>query len=319
VVSLYRPDNLTPASGGLLKAPDALVLPLEIEGLGLGRTNALSQDIPVTSDGSDVDVVLAREEQLFLIDDYPGSATRVPDGDAWGAVCDHGGDNTNGLIVADIDATSPGDEIIAAIKSNTAGGSILILNGITMSQASSLTSTVQPCGDGVTGDGKLVQFSTVEMEADLGTALVTGDFDGDGVLDLAASAPSVNRVYVWLGPDMTTPIIIQGEQEATMMGTAMAAGNIDDDAGDELVVGSPVANIEGVANAGAAYVYDFAAGAFTLSLRLHDASPEDEQRFGGAVAVAPFGLGDDNVIVVGAKGEVFTYFKTTLYGERRAN
>ena len=48
------------------------------------------------------------------------------------------------------------------------------------------------------------------------------------------------------------------------------------------------------------------------------AEPAEEERFGKSVTVAPFGAsGDRNVLMIGAEGEVFTYFRTSLYDDVR--
>lgn len=55
----------------------------------------------------------------------------------------------------------------------------------------------------------------------------------------------------------------------------------------------------------------------TPALTLHDAAPEANQRFGRAVAVIPFDSATAPIVVVGADDEMFTYFRTSLYEERR--
>ena len=57
---------------------------------------------------------------------------------------------------------------------------------------------------------------------------------------------------------------------------------------------------------------------FTLVETLYPGEPENEERFGKSVTIAPFGSGTRNVLVVGAEGEVFTYFRTQLYSDVRA-
>jgi hypothetical protein len=61
------------------------------------------------------------------------------------------------------------------------------------------------------------------------------------------------------------------------------------------------------------YVYRFVPSppSFVEALRLYPAEPKDEERFGKSVTVAPFGAtGNKAVLMVGAEGEVFTYFRT---------
>ena len=50
---------------------------------------------------------------------------------------------------------------------------------------------------------------------------------------------------------------------------------------------------------------------------LGPAEAKAEERFGKSIAVAPFGVGTDKVLAIGAEGEVFTYFHTSLYPDVR--
>jgi hypothetical protein len=84
--------------------------------------------------------------------------------------------------------------------------------------------------------------------------------------------------------------------------------------GLEIIVGAPNASDAGPTRAGAVRVLK--PDATAAAEPLHDADPETEQHFGKSVAVVPFG--DKKVLVVGAEGEVFTYFRTTFYDEVRS-
>lgn len=79
-------------------------------------------------------------------------------------------------------------------------------------------------------------------------------------------------------------------------------------------------DIEGKSNAGRLQVTKLTGvtAAATPELSLFDASPDTEQRFGRAVAVIPFTDATSPIVVVGADDEMFTYFRTSLYDERRA-
>jgi hypothetical protein len=78
-------------------------------------------------------------------------------------------------------------------------------------------------------------------------------------------------------------------------------------------------DVEGVSNAGRVQVTKLTGvtASMTPELTLYDASPGTEQRFGRAVAVIPFTDASSPIIVVGADDEMFTYFRTSLYDERR--
>lgn len=99
---------------------------------------------------------------------------------------------------------------------------------------------------------------------------------------------------------------------------ALTVGKIGADT--YVVSGAPNQDIDGVANAGRVLVTKVTAGtpAATPELTLFDASPDTEQRFGRAVALLPFADAASPIVVVGADDELFSYFRTSLYGERRA-
>lgn len=91
------------------------------------------------------------------------------------------------------------------------------------------------------------------------------------------------------------------------------------DAGGQkyVVAGYPNAMFDGVrAGNVVAFPLDLTTGIdATPAMTLHDASPEDDQRFGRAVAVTEFN--GTPVLAVGADNEVFLYFRTALYDETR--
>ncbi len=86
-----------------------------------------------------------------------------------------------------------------------------------------------------------------------------------------------------------------------------------------LFAGSPNQEIDGVTNAGRVQATLLTAGvpAATPALTLYDSSPDTEQRFGRAVALVPFTDATSPIVVVGADDEMFSYFRTALYSERR--
>lgn len=102
---------------------------------------------------------------------------------------------------------------------------------------------------------------------------------------------------------------------------SLAVGKIDGDT--YAFAGASNYDIDGTSNAGRIQLTKLTGGAApvgeaTPTLTLRDASPGTEERFGRAVAVVPFADATSPIIVVGADDEMFTYFRTTLYPERRA-
>jgi hypothetical protein len=84
--------------------------------------------------------------------------------------------------------------------------------------------------------------------------------------------------------------------------------------GLEIVVGCPGSNEAGPVRSGIVRILK--PDGTLAADSLYDADPETEQHFGKSVAVVPFG--QRQVIVAGAEGEVFTYFRTTFYDEVRS-
>ena len=85
------------------------------------------------------------------------------------------------------------------------------------------------------------------------------------------------------------------------------------------MIGAPKAD-RGATNGGAVYVFEYDAAAatkFTQIAILGPAEAAAEEKFGKSVTVAPFGTGTDHVLAIGAEGEVFTYFRTSLYPDVR--
>jgi hypothetical protein len=80
-----------------------------------------------------------------------------------------------------------------------------------------------------------------------------------------------------------------------------------------LALGIPTRNVDGIA-AGQVEVYQFDTTTGTLGspvMTLNDAQPDSGQEFGRNVTTMKFN--NQQILVVGAKSEVFAYYKTSLY------
>jgi hypothetical protein len=168
-----------------------------------------------------------------------------------------------------------------------------------------------------------------EAEDRLGAALAVGDFDGDGVDDLAigvpgeavggaAAAGAVLVLYGDAGSGLTatgSQLFHQdvsgvpgGAEEGDRFGSVLAAGDVTCDGIADLVVGAPDEDAGGVADAGTVTVLPGApsgvttVGAFLLEQSDFGAVAEATDRFGSALAIGRMSnvLGACRTLFVGA-------------------
>ncbi len=112
-------------------------------------------------------------------------------------------------------------------------------------------------------------------EEQFGTSTAAGDFDGDGRMEIAVGAPGAaapggaphrGAVYVFeddvfdsLPPDTpaadVAALVIRGRTEHGRFGMVLAAGDVDGDGIDDLLVGAPEADVEGRVACGAVFVF----------------------------------------------------------------
>ncbi|MDH5020173.1 integrin alpha, partial [Halobacterium rubrum] len=174
----------------------------------------------------------------------------------------------------------------------------------------------------VSGTNSLTDANTTFAGADandtFGSALAHGDLNGDGVEDVVVGAPendsaagnNSGAVYVFYGPveegDIdaeSANVTLHGVEAGDRAGYAVAAGDVDDDGTDDLVVGAPLEDTNGQ-SAGTTYVVDGGSGLpenASLSTADHVLRGEAEgDRAGWSVAAVNRPGGDD--VLVGAPG-----------------
>lgn len=164
-----------------------------------------------------------------------------------------------------------------------------------------------------------------------GSALAAGDFDGDGIDDLAVAAKGedlagmgdVGVVHVLYGTESglsgagsflikpTNGALPGGAHQGAKFGYSLAAGDFDGNGFDDLAVGVPSHNAQGVVSAGRVLVVRGSADGIRVggALALHQGidgvagDPGDRDRFGHAVAAGDVdGDGFDD-LAVGVPGE----------------
>jgi hypothetical protein len=194
----------------------------------------------------------------------------------------------------------------------------------------------------------------VEAGDRFGTVLEAGDFDGDGVDDLAVGVPgeavgatelagAVNVVYGGEGPDgglgaTGSQIFYRSgggiggtAEQGESLGSALAAGDFDADGHRDLAIGAPYRTVDGQADAGAVVVLFgsadglAAAGQQEIDLEALGLTVGGNEQLGRALAAANFnppqiclfGCADD--LAIGAPYEDVTHEGDPIPGAGRVH
>ena len=281
----------------------------DISTLAFGLTN--NPDNPATTD-----LVATHGNVISIVSNYVAPAARTIDH------CRIVRDDAYATVVGELDSGNTEQEIVVAmgnISQADAPSEVQILSGALIAAASDSSENLVQCLDDVAVPRRdpLFTIDPPASEPDFGARLLIADFDGNGASDLAVSAPKSNtKVYVFMNIDLNsagpaTPLEVAAPAGSAAFGDSLTAGDFDGDGKDELVVGDSMATVDGTTTAGRAYIFALAGSAFGAAMMLGDAQPEQNQRFGRSMTVARF-AGSDDILIVAAEDEVFTFFRTPV-------
>lgn len=214
-------------------------------------------------------------------------------------------------------AVSDGSGVVAWTKTSGPGA----VNGTTFTAADGDTGTAVLTGtDQFTNETTTISIRILEELKRGGRPhgrvtdvanIVTGDFDGDGIQDVAVGVPESDlakplggAVFVFKGSATGFPSsptwTITGETDTSQLGAVMAAGDLDGDGKDDLAISAPGADITG-ADSGAVLLYRFTTEG-PRRMRPPLSGLGAGANFGASIAIADADGDGDEDLVVGGPG-----------------
>lgn len=169
--------------------------------------------------------------------------------------------------------------------------------------------------DPITGHSCNLFVLFEEAGASMSGPILVGDFfpdadDGNPDPDIVAVSPGARVVILpdWLGPGTVgnSRSIAAPAGVSERWGESIAVGDFDGDGDQDLAVGDSAE--------GTVHIFDLGE-TDPLEPSATLTSAEDKVDFGRVVTAVPFGTGEKDLLVVGSRGEVHTYFKIYPSGD----
>jgi FG-GAP repeat len=338
-VSIY-----TGATGGLVDAGLTLV-PADVTGgasVTSGQFGYAVATGDVNGDGFADLVVGAPGENAIYV--FPGSASGLTGtgkryAEGIGGVPGTTGDNGfgNALAIGDFNGNGAADVAIGVPGENNDAGAVIVLNG-----GASVSAPLTTTGAKLWSQGSSGVPGSPESFDLFGSALATGDFMGNGRIDLAIGVPGeklgtiinaglVNVIYSAGSAGLAGTGAQDWSQESTdvdgtaqandMFGSALAAGDFNGNGKDDLAIGSPGEGIDGAAQAGFVNVLPGTGNGLTganstgwsQSTTGIDGVAEAQDYFGFALTAVRVTASSRDDLVVGVPGETLDSITSAGY------
>jgi len=204
--------------------------------------------------------------------------------------------DVNGDDFADVIVGAPNSDV----GSYSAAGKVFVFLGPSLTSVSTIDN------------------AAAESSAYFGRVVAVGDVNNDGKDDLLVGSPEASaggmtragKAFVFLGPSFSAVSTLQDpEPEASArFGRSLAAGDVNNDGRDEVIVGAPDSDMGATGqflDAGQAFV--FSGPSFGSVSSLEDQDLENGAFFGWSVAAGDTNNNGYDEVIVGAYGSDFAY------------
>jgi len=292
-----------------------------------------ADDLAVGAPGEDIRY--ADEGEVHVLYGVAGAGLRTGGSQTWylakdGVIgFDPGGERFGNVLTAgDFDGSGHDDLVVGTpfqiIYRETEAGAVNVIYGSPYGLTITANQQWDQNDSGIDG--------VAERDDHFGTAIAAGDFDGDAADDLAVGVPgedlagktnagAVNVIYgtstyglsatgdqVWY---LGTTGVPGDPGNYDDLGGALATGSFGNGSGDDLAVGIPGRDVWENSDGALVMIYGSSSGLAAANSKIWnqdtglEGDPEDNDRFGAALAAGNLGLGSYDDLAVGVPGESY--------------